>query len=118
MEVLSPSLYLFQSFGLALKRVQSACYETFVLFVVSTKFKHCLLHFYIKAKEEVKGMKGVKAHNYQLLRNILPEHVAHHFLGQNRINEVSFDLSRSTRMCPVIIWIWHKPKLVLKITFL
>ena len=45
-------------------------------------------HF-LQAKEEVKRMKSSQEHNYQLLRNILPEHVARHFLsGKGMEHEV------------------------------
>uniref|UniRef100_H2YBD0 adenylate cyclase n=1 Tax=Ciona savignyi TaxID=51511 RepID=H2YBD0_CIOSA len=42
----------------------------------------------LQAIEEVKGMQNLQNHNYQLLRNILPEHVAQHYLGQNKNHEV------------------------------
>ncbi|XP_076817208.1 adenylate cyclase type 8-like isoform X2 [Clavelina lepadiformis] len=49
----------------------------------------------IQAKEEVSGMKSLQGHNYQLLRNILPEHVARHFLGKHKRHEELYSQAHS-----------------------
>jgi len=41
----------------------------------------------IQVDSEVEKMKIVQNNNYQLLRNIIPEHVTHHFLGRNKDHE-------------------------------
>lgn len=38
-------------------------------------------------------MKELREHNENMLRNILPSHVARHFLEKDRDNEVSLGLS-------------------------
>uniref|UniRef100_H2YBD3 adenylate cyclase n=1 Tax=Ciona savignyi TaxID=51511 RepID=H2YBD3_CIOSA len=49
----------------------------------------------LQAIEEVKGMQNLQNHNYQLLRNILPEHVAQHYLGQNKNHEELYSQAHS-----------------------
>nr|XP_039259564.1 adenylate cyclase type 8-like [Styela clava] len=41
----------------------------------------------LEAKVEVEGMKKLRRHNYELLRNILPDHVASHFLSRSIYDE-------------------------------
>lgn len=41
------------------------------------------------AERELAEMKETRKNNRQLLRNILPDHVAHHFLAQDRHADVS-----------------------------
>lgn len=43
----------------------------------------------VQAKEEINEMKELREHNENMLRNILPSHVARHFLEKDRDNEVS-----------------------------
>uniref|UniRef100_A0ACB8FEA2 Adenylate cyclase type 8 n=1 Tax=Sphaerodactylus townsendi TaxID=933632 RepID=A0ACB8FEA2_9SAUR len=40
-----------------------------------------------QAKEEINEMKELREHNENMLRNILPSHVARHFLEKDRDNE-------------------------------
>lgn len=47
----------------------------------------------VQAKEEINEMKELREHNENMLRNILPSHVARHFLEKDRDNEVSPGLS-------------------------
>lgn len=42
----------------------------------------------VQAKEEINEMKELREHNENMLRNILPSHVARHFLEKDRDNEV------------------------------
>lgn len=42
----------------------------------------------VQAKEEINEMKDLREHNENMLRNILPSHVARHFLEKDRDNEV------------------------------
>ncbi|XP_072899451.1 adenylate cyclase type 8 isoform X3 [Hemitrygon akajei] len=42
----------------------------------------------VQAKEEVNEMKELREHNENMLRNILPSHVARHFLEKERDNEL------------------------------
>lgn len=46
----------------------------------------------VQAKEEINEMKELREHNENMLRNILPSHVARHFLEKDRDNEVSSQL--------------------------
>jgi adenylate cyclase 8 len=41
-----------------------------------------------QAERELADMMETRANNTQLLKNILPDHVAHHFLGEDRPTEV------------------------------
>ncbi|KAK7944474.1 hypothetical protein WMY93_000202 [Mugilogobius chulae] len=41
----------------------------------------------VQAKEEINEMKELREHNENMLRNILPSHVARHFLEKDRDNE-------------------------------
>ncbi|XP_066569347.1 adenylate cyclase type 8 [Amia ocellicauda] len=41
----------------------------------------------LQARQEVEDMKELREHNENLLKNILPAHVAHHFLERDRNNE-------------------------------
>ncbi|MGH0118134.1 UNVERIFIED_CONTAM: hypothetical protein FKN15_044436, partial [Acipenser sinensis] len=41
----------------------------------------------LQAKEEISEMKELREHNENMLRNILPSHVARHFLEKDRDNE-------------------------------
>ena len=41
-----------------------------------------------QAERELQDMMETRANNTQLLKNILPDHVAHHFLGEDRPSEV------------------------------
>lgn len=43
----------------------------------------------VQAKEEINEMQELREHNENMLRNILPSHVARHFLEKDRDNEVS-----------------------------
>lgn len=43
----------------------------------------------VQAKEEINEMRELREHNENMLRNILPSHVARHFLEKDRDNEVS-----------------------------
>nr|XP_026696031.1 adenylate cyclase type 8-like isoform X1 [Ciona intestinalis]XP_026696032.1 adenylate cyclase type 8-like isoform X2 [Ciona intestinalis] len=49
----------------------------------------------LQAMEEVNGMQNLQSHNYQLLRNILPEHVAQHYLGQTKNHEELYSQAHS-----------------------
>ncbi|XP_078495903.1 adenylate cyclase type 8-like [Ciona intestinalis] len=49
----------------------------------------------LQAMEEVNGMQNLQSHNYQLLRNILPEHVAQHYLGQTKDHEELYSQAHS-----------------------
>lgn len=42
----------------------------------------------VQAKEEINEMTELREHNENMLRNILPSHVARHFLEKDRDNEV------------------------------
>ncbi|GAA6065047.1 adenylate cyclase type 8-like, partial, partial [Tachysurus ichikawai] len=42
----------------------------------------------VQAKEEINEMRELREHNENMLRNILPSHVARHFLEKDRDNEV------------------------------
>uniref|UniRef100_A0A3B4WDA4 Adenylate cyclase type 8 n=1 Tax=Seriola lalandi dorsalis TaxID=1841481 RepID=A0A3B4WDA4_SERLL len=42
----------------------------------------------VQAKEEINEMKELREHNENMLRNILPSHVARHFLEKDRDNEL------------------------------
>ena len=42
----------------------------------------------LQARKEVEDMKELREHNECLLLNILPAHVAHHFLERDRNDEV------------------------------
>lgn len=41
------------------------------------------------AEKELAEMREIRKNNRQLLRNILPDHVAHHFLTKDRQTDVS-----------------------------
>jgi adenylate cyclase 8 len=41
-----------------------------------------------QAEHELTDMMETRANNTQLLKNILPDHVVHHFLGEDRLTEV------------------------------
>lgn len=41
----------------------------------------------LQAREEIEKMKKIQENNHQLLRNIIPEHVTHHYLGRNKDHE-------------------------------
>jgi adenylate cyclase 8 len=45
-----------------------------------------------QAERELADMMETRANNTQLLRNILPDHVAHHFLKEDRSTEVGHRL--------------------------
>ena len=45
----------------------------------------------MQAHEEMQEMDSIRAYNMQLLANILPMHVAQHFLKHNKKNEVLFE---------------------------
>ncbi|XP_048384909.1 adenylate cyclase type 8 isoform X2 [Stegostoma tigrinum] len=47
----------------------------------------------VQAKEEVNEMRELREHNENMLRNILPSHVAHHFLEKDRDNEELYSQS-------------------------
>ncbi|XP_059835991.1 adenylate cyclase type 8 isoform X2 [Hypanus sabinus] len=47
----------------------------------------------VQAKEEVNEMKELREHNENMLRNILPSHVARHFLEKERDNEELYSQS-------------------------
>jgi hypothetical protein len=50
-----------------------------------------------QAEHELADMMETRANNTQLLKNILPDHVAHHFLGEDRLTEVR-DLKPSSSL--------------------
>lgn len=50
----------------------------------------------VQAKEEINEMKELREHNENMLRNILPSHVARHFLEKDRDNEVCFGFISDT----------------------
>ncbi|KAF3857778.1 hypothetical protein F7725_010979 [Dissostichus mawsoni] len=45
----------------------------------------------VQAKEEINEMKELREHNENMLRNILPSHVARHFLEKDRDNETEMN---------------------------
>ncbi|XP_014119901.1 adenylate cyclase type 8 isoform X2 [Zonotrichia albicollis] len=47
----------------------------------------------VQAKEEINEMKELREHNENMLRNILPSHVARHFLEKDRDNEELYSQS-------------------------
>nr|AWX41287.1 adenylyl cyclase 8 variant H [Rattus norvegicus] len=47
----------------------------------------------VQAKEEINEMKDLREHNENMLRNILPGHVARHFLEKDRDNEELYSQS-------------------------
>ncbi|XP_007899102.1 adenylate cyclase type 8 isoform X3 [Callorhinchus milii] len=47
----------------------------------------------VQAKEEVNEMKELREHNENMLRNILPSHVARHFLEKDRDNDELYSQS-------------------------
>ncbi|XP_026169482.1 adenylate cyclase type 8 isoform X1 [Mastacembelus armatus] len=47
----------------------------------------------VQAKEEINEMKELREHNENMLRNILPSHVARHFLEKERDNEELYSQS-------------------------
>ncbi|KAM4689196.1 adenylate cyclase type 8 isoform 2-T2 [Discoglossus pictus] len=47
----------------------------------------------VQAKEEINEMKDLREHNENMLRNILPSHVARHFLEKDRDNEELYSQS-------------------------
>ncbi|XP_053517031.1 adenylate cyclase type 8 isoform X1 [Artibeus jamaicensis] len=47
----------------------------------------------VQAKEEIHEMKELREHNENMLRNILPSHVARHFLEKDRDNEELYSQS-------------------------
>ncbi|XP_051954794.1 adenylate cyclase type 8-like [Xyrauchen texanus] len=47
----------------------------------------------LQAQQEVQEMRDLREHNECLLHNILPTHVAHHFLERNRNNEELYSQS-------------------------
>ncbi|KAK2508769.1 hypothetical protein MC885_021054 [Smutsia gigantea] len=47
----------------------------------------------VQAKEELNEMKELREHNENMLRNILPSHVARHFLEKDRDNEELYSQS-------------------------
>ncbi|XP_063307122.1 adenylate cyclase type 8 [Pelobates fuscus] len=47
----------------------------------------------VQAKEEIHEMKDLREHNENMLRNILPSHVARHFLEKDRDNEELYSQS-------------------------
>ncbi|KDR14082.1 Adenylate cyclase type 5, partial [Zootermopsis nevadensis] len=47
-----------------------------------------------QAERELADMMETRANNTQLLKNILPDHVAHHFLGEDRPTEELYSQSR------------------------
>ncbi|KAK6491792.1 adenylate cyclase type 8 isoform X1, partial [Huso huso] len=47
----------------------------------------------LQAKEEINEMKELREHNENMLRNILPSHVARHFLEKDRDNEELYSQS-------------------------
>lgn len=47
----------------------------------------------VQAKEEINEMKELREHNENMLRNILPSHVARHFLEKDRDNEVGINFT-------------------------
>lgn len=53
----------------------------------------------VQAKEEINEMKELREHNENMLRNILPSHVARHFLEKDRDNEVTATLLTDTVSC-------------------
>lgn len=53
----------------------------------------------VQAKEEINEMKELREHNENMLRNILPSHVARHFLEKDRDNEVGIGF-----MCDVFLY--------------
>ncbi|XP_036374569.1 adenylate cyclase type 8 isoform X2 [Megalops cyprinoides] len=50
----------------------------------------------VQAKEEINEMKELREHNENMLRNILPSHVARHFLEKDRDNEELYSQSYDT----------------------
>lgn len=50
----------------------------------------------VQAKEEINEMKELREHNENMLRNILPSHVARHFLEKDRDNEVCISFISDT----------------------
>uniref|UniRef100_A0A8C4WT40 Adenylate cyclase type 8 n=1 Tax=Gopherus evgoodei TaxID=1825980 RepID=A0A8C4WT40_9SAUR len=78
------------------------------LLIAATFGKKCLLLLYflwleytarldflwrVQAKEEINEMKELREHNENMLRNILPSHVARHFLEKDRDNEELYSQS-------------------------
>ncbi|PSN48684.1 hypothetical protein C0J52_04783, partial [Blattella germanica] len=47
-----------------------------------------------QAERELQDMMETRANNTQLLKNILPDHVAHHFLGEDRLTDELYSQSR------------------------
>uniref|UniRef100_A0A672KLT2 adenylate cyclase n=1 Tax=Sinocyclocheilus grahami TaxID=75366 RepID=A0A672KLT2_SINGR len=50
----------------------------------------------VQAKEEINEMRELREHNENMLRNILPSHVARHFLEKDRDNEELYSQSYDT----------------------
>ncbi|XP_056599054.1 adenylate cyclase type 8 isoform X2 [Triplophysa dalaica] len=50
----------------------------------------------VQAKEEINEMQELREHNENMLRNILPSHVARHFLEKDRDNEELYSQSYDT----------------------
>lgn len=48
-----------------------------------------------QAEKELLDMQETRHNNTQLVKNILPDHVAQHFLKTERLSDVNFKLSRN-----------------------
>ncbi|XP_045907833.1 adenylate cyclase type 8 [Micropterus dolomieu] len=74
---------------------KGVCVVLMVMFVVAVLYNSRQLEatarldflWRLQARKEVEDMKELREHNECLLLNILPAHVAQHFLGRDRYNE-------------------------------
>lgn len=74
----------------------------------------------VQAKEEINEMRELREHNENMLRNILPSHVARHFLEKDRDNEVFTHTHTLTHRAVKNVFIavenkWQTEKLYLNI---